>query len=185
MVSSGRFWLLFASLLCLPAHSLGWVQSILKEIYLQRPSHSSAAGWTWYLTSGPHKTWRRAESSCSKSIPEPWDSQWENQSQLFDLPFVLLEHKILLYSEEKYLSFKKQQGEHKAWSELRAGEIVGGKVGWAIRTLKAAMGTWLFPLSEVGELALSRGGPDLIENHPSICCAENRWGECGMQMGGG
>lgn len=115
----------------------------------------------------------------SKSILGPWDSQWESQSQLFDLPFVLLEHKILLYSEKKCLSFKEQQGEH------RAGETVGGKVGWAIRALKAATRTWLFPLSEVGELALSTGGPDLIENHPSICCVENRQGGCGLQMGGG
>lgn len=68
---------------------------------------------------------------------------------------------------------------------LRAGETVDGKVGWAIRALKAATRTWLFPLSEVGELALSTGGPDLIENHPSICCVENRQGGCGLQMGGG
>lgn len=178
MVSSGMFRLLFASLLCLHAHSLGWVQSVLKETYLQRPSRSSAAEWPWHLTSGPRKTWRRAKSSWSKSIPGPGESQ----SQLLDLPFVLLEHKVLLCSEKKYLSFKEQQGEHRAWSGLRAREIVGGKVGWAVRTLKAARRTWLFPLSEVRELALSRGGPDLIENRPSICCAENRGGEWGLQM---
>lgn len=106
-------------LLCLHAHLLRLVWSILKETYMQRPSRSSAAEWTWHLTSGPHKTRRRAESSCSKSIPEPWDSQWESQSHLFDLPFVVLEHKILLYSEKKCLSFKEQQREH------RAREIIG------------------------------------------------------------
>lgn len=92
------------------------------------------AGWTWYLISGLWKAGEKAESSCPEGSlglcpfrKSRAPGLLGSQSQLFGLSQVLLENKIPLDSEKKYVSFKDSK-EDIGWGGLREGQIAGGEV---------------------------------------------------------
>lgn len=108
-------------------HLLSWVRFIIKETL-------SVVGWTWSWSLASTRFGKeqkvlalRVAWVCDSSeCPRTRGFQSESRSQLFDLSLVLLENKIPLDSEKKYMSFKEQQGG--GWSGLREGEITGDKV---------------------------------------------------------
>lgn len=67
---------------------------------------------------------------------------------------------------------------------LRAGETVGGRVAGPLEPWRLQWERGCFLWGRWGNWLWAEVGLIMIENHPSICCAENRPGKCGLQMGG-
>lgn len=166
-------------------HLLSWVRFIIQETYKQRPSQNSVARCTlsWFLASirlGKEQKVLALRVACvcdSSECPRTWGFQSESQSQLFDLCLVLLENKIPLDSEKKYMSFKEQQGG--GWSGLREGEITGDKVRkvkWGDHESLEGHCENLAVSSEWGgeNWLWAEVGRDLIEKDHSGCFVENR-----------